>query len=102
MKDVSDKLIEIFFKTCYTGYGRVTKEEQQYLNDNDFVCIVTDETKDNGYKMESDWIKENLEIGKEYTFISMDVGRSSSSLTIEEFPTKNFNTVCFEIRIKKP
>lgn len=98
---VNDKLIQLYFKKCYTGFGELTDEETGYLDNNDFVCVVTDETKNNGYDSESKWIQENLEIGKEYTFIDMEVGQSSSSMRLLEFPKKQFNTVCFEIKIKE-
>ena len=83
------------------GFGEVTQDEQDYIDNNDFVCVVTDETKNNGYKIESDWIKENLEVGKEYNLVDMNVGRSSSTLRLVEFPNKEFNTVCFEVKIKQ-
>ena len=100
MKEVKDKLMRIYFKKCYMGFGEVTEDEQEYLDNNDFVCVVTDDTKNNGYKIESDWIKENLEIGKEYNLFDMSVGRGSSTLRLVEFPNKEFNTVCFEIKFK--
>ena len=101
MKDQLDKLIGIFFKKCYSGFGEVTQEEQDYLDSHDFVCVVTEQTKNNGYEAESKWIQENLEIGKEYTFVDMEVGQSSSCLTLAEFPKRQFNTVCFDIYAKK-
>ena len=97
---LNEKLIGIYFRKCYTGFGEVTEEEQNYIDNTDFVCVVTDETKNNGYDSESKWIQENLEVGKEYNFIDMEVGQSSSSLRLVEFPKKSFNTVCFEIKIK--
>lgn len=100
MEKVNDKLIGIYFKKCYLGFGKVTEEEQHYLDNNNFVCIVTDNTKNNGYDIESKWIRENLVIGKEYAFVDMKVSQSSSSLRIKEFPNKQFNTVCFEISEK--
>lgn len=98
----NEKLIGIYFKLCYSGFGEVTESERNYLDNNEFVCVVTEDTKNNGYDLESKWIKENLEIGKEYRFIDMEVGQSSSSMTLGEFPDKQygFNTVNFEIRIK--
>ena len=99
-EEVTQELIGIYFKRSYMGFGEVTQEEQHYIDDNHFVCVVTDETKNNGYDIESKWIQENLTIGREYTFVDMEVGRSSSSLRIEEYPDKSFNTVCFEIYIK--
>lgn len=101
MEEIKEKLMGIYFKKCYMGFGEVTDEEQDYINNNDFVCVVTDETKNNGYDIESDWIKENLEIGKEYNLIDMNVGRSSSTLRLVEFPNKEFNTVCFEVKLKE-
>ena len=54
---VQEKLIGIYFKQCYSGFGVVTDEELNYIKNNDFVCVVTDETKNNSYDIESNWIK---------------------------------------------
>jgi hypothetical protein len=93
-EDELDKLIGIYFKKCYGGFGEVTKNEQEYIDTHKFICVPTGK---NGYQGDKDWIHKYLEIGKEYTLKSMEVGQSSSSLTLEEIPTTQFNTVCFEI-----
>ena len=93
-KDELDKLIGVYFKKCYLGFGEITEEEQGYLDDNVFICTPTGK---NGYQGDKDHINKHLEIGKEYTLKSMNVSQSSSTLTLNEFPLTEFNTVCFNI-----
>jgi len=57
--------------------------------------IVTDETVENGYSCDSQQVKELIDIGYEYTVKSINIGRSSSRLVLEEFPNKTFNAVNF-------
>ena len=97
----NEELIGIYFKKCYMGFGEVTEKESELINSNDFVCVVTEETSKNGYAYDSEQVNEALEIGKEYTFVSMDVGQSSSTLELKEFPGTSWNTVNFEIYLKE-
>lgn len=51
----------------------------------------------NGYPHQvPDAIKLGLVVDEWYTLTSMDVGRSSSTLELQEFSNKHFNTVMFE------
>lgn len=97
---VQDKLISIYFRKCYLGMGEVTQEEQDYLDNNEFICVVTDKTKNNGYQGNQDYIKKYLNVNVEYTLESMNVSQSSSSLKLKEVPGAQFNTVNFEIGIR--
>jgi hypothetical protein len=95
-QDLRDKLIGIYFKKCYFGVGKVTEEEEEFIKQ-DIKCIPTGR---GGWYFDKDFIKEHLEVGKEYTLDSMNVGQSSSTLTLKEVPGKSFNTVCFDYKIK--
>jgi hypothetical protein len=54
-------------------------------------------TFDAGYDCQSKQMRElGFVVGQEYTIESVDVGDSSSSLKLVEFPNKSFNTVFFE------
>ena len=45
----NNKLINIYFKKSYKlGMGEVSEQEQSYLDDNIFICIVTEDTKNSG------------------------------------------------------
>ncbi len=94
---IREKLIDIYFKKCYMGFGEVTEEEEDFISQ-EIKCIPT---KRNGYDIDKEHIREHLEVGKEYVLESMNVGQSSSSLTLKEFPTLSFNTVCFEFNINQ-
>jgi hypothetical protein len=97
MEIENDKLIEIYFKKCYVGFGEPTIEETEYLYEHTFKCVVTDQTKNNGWDSDKEHVKNLLIIGKEYTLTDMNVSQSSSTLRLEEFPNESFNTVNFEI-----
>ncbi len=56
---------------------------------------VTSQTANNGYDPDKKQVREMLEIGKEYTVKDMMVGRSESSVRLEELPEARFNTVMF-------
>lgn len=51
---------------------------------------------DAGWKSDQEHAAEHLTVGQVYTVRTLDVGRSSSSLTLVEFPGETFNTVLFE------
>ena len=95
-KTVFDKLIGIYFRKSYTGFGEVTQEDEDYINNNEFICVATGK---NGYQGDKDYLKKHIEIGKEYTLLDMNVSQSSSSLRLKELPDKSFNTVQFDIRL---
>ena len=97
MEEVIEKLISINFKRCYFGFGNISEEESQYLN-NTFILTVTNRTKNNGY---SGYDSEYLELYKEYTLERMDVSQSSSSVFLKEIPGISFNSVNFEFKIKE-
>ena len=96
-EEIGEKLIDIYFKKCYMGFGEVTEEEEDFISQ-EIKCIPT---RRNGYDIDKEHIREHLEVGKEYVLESMNVGQSSSSLTLKEFPTLSFNTVCFEFNINQ-
>ena len=50
----------------------------------------------NEYIVSSELAKRYLIPNKIYTVKSLEVGRSSSRITLEEFPNISFNTVLFE------
>ena len=92
---ILDRLIGIYFRICYMGFGENTEEDEEYIEQN-IVCIPTGT---GGYAMDKEYIAENLELGKEYKLDHMSVSQSSSSLFLVDFPNKSFNTVCFEYKI---
>lgn len=94
--ELREKIISIFFKKCYVGFGEVTQEEEDFIKQ-DIKCVPTGR---NGWDYDKEYIKKHLEIGKEYTLKSMNVGQSTSTLELKEFPNLHFNTVCFEYHIK--
>jgi len=95
-KELNDKLISIYFKKTYTGAGEVTKEEQDFI-DQDIVCIPTGK---NGLDLDKEHINNHLEIGREYDLDYMNVGQSSSSVYIKGLTT-GFNSVCFDFKLKQ-
>lgn len=51
---------------------------------------------DAGWKVDQERAAELLTIDRVYTVQHLDVGRSSSTLTLVEVPGETFNTVLFE------
>ena len=92
-----DKLIRIYFKKCYYGFGTISEEEELFLKEN--IILVKPHTNA-GYKGDQEYIKNNLDLNKEYTLLDMSVSQSSSTLRLKEFPLKSFNTINFSYRIK--
>lgn len=54
-------------------------------------------TFDAGYEYERKRIREVLELGRIYTLQSYEVGRSSSTVTLYDFPFDTWNSVFFEM-----
>ena len=98
-KGVKDRLIGIYFRICYTGFGVNSPEDWAWLDNNTFKCVVTEKTMRNGYDSDKEQVKSLCVLGEPYTLESMDVSQSSSSLTLKEFPNERFNTSNFEIYI---
>jgi hypothetical protein len=96
-EEIRKKLINIYFKKRYMGFGEVTEEEEDFISQ-EIKCIPTGR---NGYDIDKEHIREHLEVGKEYVLLAMNVSQSSSSLTLKEFPTLSFNTVCFDFKPKQ-
>lgn len=94
--DLFNKLVGIYFKKCYVGFGEVTREEHEFINQ-DIACVPTGK---NGSDFDQEHIQKHLELGKKYTLDFMNVSQSSSTLTLKEFPGLSFNTVCFDYKIR--
>ena len=58
--------------------------------------VVTEDSIKNGYEVDGEKIKRNLEIGKEYTVKETIVHDWSTTVYLKEFPNKGFNSVNFE------
>lgn len=96
-KTLLSKLTRIYFANGYYGFmSKITPEEKEFITNNTFKVIVTDKTKNNGYNSDMEKVKEHLELYVPYTLVSMNVDRSSGTLTLVEFPDIEFNTVNFE------
>ena len=57
--------------------------------------MVTEETAKYGYNYHKEMVKENLEIGKEYTVSYIEVSDSSTRVYLKEAPDHAFNSVNF-------
>lgn len=100
-----DKLININFRKNYFGFRKVssiTPEEESFITDNDFIFVVTDKTKNNGYSYDSDKVAEYLTVGTEYTLKAITVHQSSTDIWLEEIPDIRFNSVNFEVIETRP
>jgi len=97
--EISTKLIGIYYKLqhlhIYPGIYKLNEDEELYLK-NKFRVIVTEKTINNGYSLDSEQIKKHLEINKPYTLKIMKVDKFSSTIELEEFPGKLFNSVNFK------
>lgn len=95
---LQEKLIGIYFRQAYVGFGENTQEDLDFINDNKFNVIVTEETSRNGYDSDKQKIQEyKLKLNTPYTLKSLDVGRSYSNIELEEFPGISFNFANFEV-----
>lgn len=94
-KDLKDKLIGIYFRTSYIGFGENTPEDINFALHNTFQVFIDEETMNNGYSSDKENVKDLLFMYP-YTLKTMDVGRSYSTLELEEFPGRQFNTVNFK------
>ena len=53
---------------------------------------------ENGYDSDKEYAhRAGLQKGKMYTLSGMEIGGSHSTLWLEEFPDKSFNTVMFKV-----
>jgi hypothetical protein len=94
-KTLQDKVLGIYFRTSYMGFGENTQEDIAFIQQNKFKVFIDEKSMNNGYSMDKDKIKE-LKFLYPYTLKSMSVGRSSSTIELEEYPGKNFNSVNFK------
>lgn len=96
-KEVTRKLLDFYYKLTYTGVGSNTQEDFDWVDNNTFKCVVTEQRAKNGYQYDQDKVAQHLVIDKPYTLLDMNVSRSSSTLRLKEFPNITFNTVNFKI-----
>jgi hypothetical protein len=99
-----DKLLErevmgIYFRQTYSGFGQNSDEDVNFITKNKFIVFVDEDTKNNGYDSDKEKVKQ-LELNYPYILKTMNVGRSSSTLELEEFPGQSFNTVNFKFAVK--
>ena len=59
------------------------------------LVLVSKTTAHNGYDSHAEDIEESLKIGKLYTISSTDVGGSSTTIQLKEFPNDSWNSVNF-------
>lgn len=97
-QQILDKLISIYFAKDY-GIRQVSVEEKEFISNNTFLCVITQETRSNGYDDEN-W-KNYLELNKVYTLDTMSVSQSSSRIHLKEVPNRSFNSVIFELSIQE-
>jgi hypothetical protein len=97
-KQLENKVLQIYFRKSYIMGDKFknTQEDLDFIENHQFKVVVTDKTKNNGYQGDKDLVTELLELNKPYNLKSMDVGRSSSTIELVEFPNRNFNSVNFE------
>lgn len=97
-KELGNKVLQIYFRKSYSmgPQYKITQDELDFIEKNQFYVVVTEKTKNNGYQGDKDQVAEMLEVNKPYELKSMDVGRSSSTIELVDFPYKNFNSVNFE------
>ena len=98
-KKLFDKLLGIYFRKSYFGFGSLDKEDENFLEDNTFILKVTKETAKRGYTYDS--VLDYLEIGEECTLDNMIVNQSSSTVSLKEYPKHIFNAINFEYKIKE-
>ncbi len=95
-RQIFDKLINIYFKKCYYGFGVPSEEDESFIKEN---TIIVKPHLNGGYKLDIQHIQEKLDLEKEYTLLDMSVSQSSSTLRLKEFPYTSFNTVNFTYRL---
>lgn len=100
-----DKLLErevmgIYFRQTYSGFAQNTKEDIDFITNNKFTVFIDEQTVNNGYDSDKEKVKQ-LELNHPYTLKNMSVGRSSSTLELEEFPGQSFNSVNFKFAAKQ-
>ena len=94
-KTLQDKVLGIYFRTSYIGMGENTQEDIAFIQQNKFKVFIDEESMKNGYDIDKVKIKD-LKFMYPYILKSMSVGRSSSTIELEEYPGKNFNSVNFK------
>jgi len=94
-KELQQKVMGIYFRMNYFGFGENSEEDKAFIINNKFKVFIDEETMGNGYSLDKEKIKD-LKFLYPYTLHSMDVGRSSSTIELEEFPGVNFNSVNFK------
>lgn len=57
---------------------------------------VTEESANNGYRIDKEIVAKNLKVGKIYTVEKTDVGQSSTTVYLQETPNIAYNSVNFE------
>ena len=64
--------------------------------------IVSKQTAHNGYDSDKGDVEKHLEIGKIYNIHSTNVSQSSTSIVLQQFPDKNWNSVNFINYVSAP
>lgn len=75
--------------------GLLEKGSMKLYAEKGHRVTVTEDTINNGYTFDKEQAKKFLEISKEYTIESMDVGDWSSTVVLQEIPNQHFNSVHF-------
>jgi hypothetical protein len=94
-KELGHKVMGIYFRTSYAGFGVNTPEDIAFIQGNKIQVYVDKESKRNGYKDDKTKIEE-LGLNQLYTLRSMSVERSSSTIELDEYPGRNWNSVNFK------
>lgn len=92
--ELEKKVMSIYFRKSYTMYGEVLQEELDFINNNEIKVYVDSKTARNGYDSDKEKIKM-LTLNHPYIIKTMDVGRSSSTIELKEYPRIIFNSVNF-------
>ena len=98
-KKLTERLILIYLRESYTGFGENNQEDKDFIKNNKFVVFIDEQSAKNGFKSDVEAVQK-LKFSHPYTLKSMHVGRNSSSIILEELPEQSFNSVNFKFAEK--
>lgn len=107
--NIMDRIIRINFMRSYFGFfintpytKPISIEDLAFITENDFILIVTNETKNNGYPFDKEKVAKLLEVDKEYYLDFVNASQSNSAIRLREFPNDMFNAANFIVKEVKP
>lgn len=97
--ELAQKVMGIFFRSNYYGFGENTPQDIEFLQTTPIYVFITGESMMNGYEYDrKNIINNGLLLMHPYRLKSMNVGISSSTLELLEYPGVNFNSVNFNFK----